>query len=357
MKNTKNTKNMKNTKNTKRKKTQKSFLRNTDKKNEKNLACYLANHTKIQVFAIHIFYFMLQYWNTYYPEKWLQWVRPCILEKVNGNVIQSIGFTPQEIKNVLEYTEKKDLKAFTKYLVGMFYKVTASINNLSKPDFTFYHVDIHKDLQTLFLKELQRLFFIENITWKDIQNLFFSLKSPVDKTQFHFFLFDLLYSSNSKVHSIYRINLSYMDFFREKWRETHHTERNFIKLNQCNKSITERENYQDYGIYDATEKYRISPNNPYAKIMKFENSSYISGPSGSTSILYISLFHLYHYPFTYKNKVLLLGTLIADYIPLWHTLPEILLSAIPEFQTNKIPSYRLDKNPLSYCLRILKPFL
>ena len=84
---------------------------------------------------------------------------------------------------------------------------------------------------------------------------------------------------------------------------------------------------------------------------------YIGGPSGSTSLLYITLFHFYQFPFTYKNKILLLGSLIADYIPLWHTIPEILLSAYPEFKDKKIPKYTLDKDPVLYSIKLLTPFI
>ena len=60
------------------------------------------------------------------------------------------------------------------------------------------------------------------------------------------------------------------------------------------------------------------------------NEPYLAGPSGSTSILYINLFKFYSFPETKENKVMLLCVIIADYIPLWHTLSEILLSSTIE---------------------------
>ena len=49
--------------------------------------------------------------------------------------------------------------------------------------------------------------------------------------------------------------------------------------------------------------------------------------------------------------------LIADYIPLWHSIPEILLSAYPEFKDTKIKKYTLEQNSVKYCIDLLKPFI
>ena len=84
------------------------------------------------------------------------------------------------------------------------------------------------------------------------------------------------------------------------------------------------------------------------------NKSYLGGPSGSTGFLYISLFTFYKYPSTVKNKIFLLGILISDIIPLWHTLPEILIVAYPEFKSKDVPVYSLDKDPVKYVESVFK---
>jgi len=96
---------------------------------------------------------------------------------------------------------------------------------------------------------------------------------------------------------------------------------------------------------------------PYAKIMDKSNEPYLSGPSGSTAILYINLFEFYSLPSTIHNKILLLCVIIADYIPLWHTLPEILLSANIELHPSNIPNYYLDMDPVDYVNDIIKPYI
>jgi hypothetical protein len=49
--------------------------------------------------------------------------------------------------------------------------------------------------------------------------------------------------------------------------------------------------------------------------------------------------------------------LIADYIPLWHSIPEILLSAYPEFKDHKIKKYTLEDNPVQYSIKLLREFI
>ena len=144
----------------------------------------------------------------------------------------------------------------------------------------------------------------------------------------------------------------------EKQQRNQKNQQNHKKLDDCNKSIVDgEEDYNNYRIYNSTERYKIEPKSPYAEIMKTHNQKYIGGPSGSTSVLYITLFQLYRFPFTYKNKIMLLGLLIADYVPLWHTIPEILLMAYPEWKDNKIKPYTLDQDPVLYSIRLLKPFV
>lgn len=95
---------------------------------------------------------------------------------------------------------------------------------------------------------------------------------------------------------------------------------------------------------------------PYAKIMDKSRQPYLAGPSGSTAILYITLFDFYGFPETKENKILLLCVIIADYIPLWHTLPEILLSSNVEL--NKYaPSYKLTNNAVDYVYKIIKEYI
>lgn len=323
--------------------------------NEKRLACFLANNDKIKDFVFQTFYFMLHYWKIHTHNKWSSIIKKSLLESIDKNTVKKIGFSENEFKTIVKFINNNEKEELFSFIKDKFFKVSASLNSLSEPEYTIYHVDFNKDLQKKFIQELERIIMVKNFKWDSFKHIYDSLKNNKDKNNFNFFVFDIIYGADKSVDSIYRNNIGNMIFFRERVEK--HSKNNYKKINNCNKSIITDNDYLKYGIYDSTEKYKIAKNTPYAKIMYKYNEPYIGGPSGSTALLYIMLFHFYKFPFTYKNKVLLLGSLIADYIPLWHTIPEILLSAYPEFKDDKIPIYNLDKDPVLYSIKLIKPFI
>lgn len=329
----------------------------SDIENEKRLACFLANNHVIKKFAFKTFYFMLTYWKKHTHNLWSKIIKESLIEQIDNKTILKIGFSESEYKTIVEFIDKNDITNFFKYLEDKFYKVTSCLNTLAEPQYTIYHLRFNKNLQNIFIKELENIMLIKNIKWKDIEDIYDSLNNDKDRNMYNFFIFDLIYGADKSVDTIYRTNLGNMNFFRERLTNFLHTKSNYVKINKCNKSIISNDNFSEYGIYNSTERYKITKNTPYSKIMTKFNEPFIGGPSGSTSVMYISLFHFYGYPFTYRNKVLLLGTLIADYIPLWHTIPEILLSAYSEFKDNKIKKYTLGKNSIVYSINLLKKFI
>jgi hypothetical protein len=326
--------------------------------NEKALACYLSNNDVIKKFAFNLLYFILNYWkkntNDY---DWSTIIKHSLIENIHGKTIQKIGFTQNEFNLIVQYINTNNKKQLFDFLDDKFFKVTGILNNLVEPEYTFYHVNFNKKLQKIFIKQLKKLMLIKDISWNNIKEFYNSLKNNTQRNMYNFFIFDIIYSADKTVDSIYRNNLGNMNFFRERLNKIKHDKTNYIKVNECNKSIISDENFIDYGIYTSTERYNINKNSPYYDIMNKYNANFLGGPSGSTSLMYITLFNFYMFPFTYRNKILLLNMLIADYIPLWHSIPEILLSAYPEFKDPKIKKYSLGDNPVQYCIKLLLPFI
>lgn len=327
--------------------------------NEKRLSCFLANNIKIKNFVFTTFYFMLNYWKKYTNSNWSSIIKHSLIEDIDGSTVKKIGFSQSEFKKIVDFVDKREKDKFFEYIENKFFKVTASLNNLAEPDFTIYHVDFNKILQKIFILEVEKIMFFKDFKWSHFKNMYDSLKNKEERNIYNFFVFDIIYLADKSVDSIYRNNIGNMIFFRERLSSLEHNKNNYKKINNCNKSIIDnnKDDYLKYKIYNSSERYKIPKYNPYAKLMDKFNQPYLGGPSGSTSVLYIMLFQFYKYPFTQHNKMLLLGSLIADYIPLWHTIPEILLSAYPEFKDKKIPKYTLDKNPVLYSIKILKPFI
>lgn len=330
---------------------------NTINDNSKELSCFLGANKKIQLFAFNVFYYMLRYWKTNMPNKWATIIKHSLIENIEKNTILKIGFTNKEFNTIVSFTNKKEKTQLFTYLDNKFLKVTAALNSLCEPEYTVYHVSFNKRLQRIFISQLETLLFVRNITWKDIMNIYKGLNTNKEKATYNFFIFDLIYGADNNIKSIYRDNLGNMNFFRDRLTNFKHNKQNYKKLNECNKSIIDSNDYEKYGIYNSTERYKINSMSPYAKLMKTNKNTYIGGPSGSTGLMYIMLFHFYNYPFTYKNKIMLLGVLIADYVPLWHTISEILLLAYPEFKDPKIKKYTLDQNPVLYSVKLLNEFI
>lgn len=325
--------------------------------NERNLACFLSNNDIIKHFGFKVFYFMLQYWKYNTHNKWLSIIKKSLIENFDKNNILEIGFSQNEITKIAQLINDNDKKSFFIFLDDKFLKVTSVLNRLSEPHYTFYHVDFNKKLQNIFIHNLKKNMFIQYIEWKDIKNMYNSTKNEKERNLYSIFIFDLIYSFDKSVTSIYRANLGNMNFFRERLNEINYSKSSHTKLNECNKSIVSDDDYSKYEIYNSSKKYKINSSIPYYKIMNKYQQNLLAGPSSSTVVMFITLFHFYMFPFTYKNKILLFGLIIADYVPLWHTIPEIILGAYPEFKDDKIPRYTLETDAIIYSINLLKKFI
>jgi hypothetical protein len=326
---------------------------------EKSLACYLANNHKVINFASKIFYYMLLYWKKHYPNKWKKIIGNELLENVEGNIINNIGFTINERNEIYKFIDNADKEKFFIFLKDKLLKTTSVLNNLSKPDFSYYHVNINKRLQNKFIFNLKKLFLINDITWHHFSKIYNNVNNDLKKS-YDFFIFDIIiYGGHSnKDLSLYKKNLTYLDFIKKKVNpDNKNNPKNLQNFYKCNKSAISENKYKDFKIYDANNIYDIENHSPYSEIMKEYGEPYLGGPSGSASILFISLFEFYGYPKNKINKVMLLCLIIADYIPLWHTLPEILLSTNIEMESMTIPTYTINKEPVHYVYNIIKNYI
>ena len=327
---------------------------------EKSLACYLANHRKVKQFAFDVFWFMITYWRNNYPQDWKHIIGDDLLEKVDGNIIGKIGFSPIERNEIYRILDKNDKHQMDNYLENKFHKVTSILNNLSKPDYAYYHLKTNKKLQQVFIDNITKLFLVTNFTWEKFEHIYHTSPKSHRKS-YNFFIFDMIvnggnYSGNM---SLYKKNLVYLDFIKKNLDEKDKNNPDFLnKITNCNKSIVgDNNDYTNYKIYDARNYYFIDKQMPYAKIMHNEDKKTLAGPSGSTSILYINLFYFYGMSNTKYHKVMLLALIIADYIPLWHTLPEILLSSSIELSAVGIPRYNLKTDPVNYVDRVISKYI
>jgi len=343
------------------------------KQNQDRLSCFLVNNKKMKYFTYSVFFFMLSYWRENLKkylniDKWHLLFKKSLLEDIDkkNKIINKIGFSEDEFNIVFIYVNENNKKELFNYLENKYLKVTAAINILAEPHYTIYHVIFNKNLQKTFINQVKKLLMIQDIEWEDIYYIYTKLSNKREKLLYNFFIYDLLYDSDESIvnGSIYRMNLNNMSFFREKINNYNNSKnsKGFQYINECNKSILTNskdifDGHFEYGIYDSRDIYKIDVYSPYAKIMNKYKRKFIGGPSGSAAVTYISLFHLYKFPFTRRNKIMLFGMLISDYIPLWHSIVEIIFSAYPEFNDKKIPKYNLEQNSTQYAIKLLKNYI
>jgi superfamily II DNA/RNA helicase len=101
-------------------------------------------------------------------------------------------------------------------LKNKFFKVTSSLNNLSKPDYSYYHVNVNNKLQSKFIENLKHLFLVNDITWEKFSKLYNNLDEEKKKS-YNFFIFDIIIYGNNSVKdlSLYKKNLTYLDFIKK----------------------------------------------------------------------------------------------------------------------------------------------
>ena len=325
-------------------------------KNQEEFSCYLIKNNNIIKFAFEIFYRLLKYWKNNYKNEWKDIIKNLIKEKIKKYTVYDVGFNKNELSTIFNNLNDKN-KLFN-FLNNKFLKMTSAINNLCNPILTIYIVNKNTVLQKRFITNLNKILLTKKFSWKDFYELYTKIDDKHLKDNYNFFVFDIIFGidKDNSNNSIYRKNLINMDFFRIKNKENN-TKKNYKKLNNCTKSIVSKDNYKKYGIYTSKKKYKISSKSPYAKLMQNYNKKYLGGPSGSAALLYIMLFDFYNIIDSKKNNIMLLGLIIADYIPYWHTTNEILLTSYPEMKNKNIKKYTLKKNALDYSYNLLKPYL
>jgi len=83
-------------------------------------------------------------------------------------------------------------------------------------------------------------------------------------------------------------------------------------------------------------------------IFKMYNRKLVGGISGSSYYLYFVITRILKYE---KTKTLLSKILciaVLDYVPLWHSLEEILLTLSIEYEEYGFKRYTIDQDPLTY---------
>jgi hypothetical protein len=195
--------------------------------------------------------------------------------------------------------------------------------------------------------------------FKAVFNADFSLKQIVDiisKDKYNIdILFDCFASANQTHYSsVQRKQLGNSKYVR---RRVDNFKPEFVKRASAG-------NGHDSLFYDSTgsdaimkgsSKYDIVPDSNYAQVMNMYNRKYLAGPSGSTVASFITCFELVGMTKSSSNIALFLGCSIANYIPAYHTLTEVLMSFTDEVDLYMLPKrFDLKNDPVLYAIEVMQ---
>lgn len=178
------------------------------------------------------------------------------------------------------------------------------------------------------------LFCCGSLTFDEIKHIV-TTSSESGKNK-RFFLDILAYALGDQ--SFYRSNLLNNDYIRSKFKKPHWVN----PSNTCHSKIVP----PGMHLQTGNTYYQVNDESLYAILMKKYNRPYIAGPSGSTILLYNFLFKVVGIEETPSNKAKMLGFVLADYIPYFHTLTEILMSFSVEIEEK----YDISEDPVDWCI-------
>jgi len=261
------------------------------------------------------------------------------------------GLSDIDSERIVELVSKNKKREYEKELnspknfyriMGSFYSFTERFDEINKK-FIVCCIEKNEKLKELILKRIVKLFCLpSSFTWNNLKE---EIKDNSDDMNiFYGALVDMTNCPKSNV----RKNLSRPSYIRNISNETY-------KINirspliKCHKNISTK---KEINIITADTYYNIK-DTFFSKILKKYKKTGIAGPSGSTVITIDLVFKIFGLKNDLKNRMLLLGCLIADYVPFYHTITEILISFSNEFNLN----YTLDKDPVDFTMEIIKNYL
>jgi hypothetical protein len=160
--------------------------------------------------------------------------------------------------------------------------------------------------------------------------------------------------NDNDIKSVYTKNYSREIFSRNPVSSDYlKKSKNINQQYSCFNDINSKEIYDVSNSIDTHDIFIEYLFNSYNRIL-------IGGISGSTYYLYFLVFHILRDKYKKTDTLLLkvLSIAIMDYVPLWHSLEEILLTYSPLLYqyNNKFNIYKLDQDPLEYYKNLFSAF-
>lgn len=270
-------------------------------------------------------------------------------DKQNKTIINKFGITCC-YKQLLDCNNFKDFyliiteKMFSfNDIMGAIYKFTYD-NKIIE-----LFVDNNKNLQKKIMYKFRKYFNLP-----DTFN-YIDLKELIHQSNGEWFIpWIITYILNDR-ENLVRKNLNYDSVYIRKW-DINPSKKIYIEI--CDNFFTKDNQLckkSNYKVLAGNTYYKPTENSIFTNLMKKYNKEIIAGPSGSSVMTYQLLFIILDIiKNTPKNNVILLLLLIGDYVPIHHSICEILFVYINE---SIIPDkYHLKMNDLEYIFNLLNKY-
>jgi hypothetical protein len=320
-------------------------LRNITDQNQ--LACVLRDNQTLINFAVDIFYAVLfKIKSCTDPNIFNDLIKNNITQTTDSNnVITNIGFTPSEADSILDAfnTGKRDFLNLD-ILKKKIHATTTCLTRLNNPEFQSLYIRSDPDLFNEFLNKLRKIFNLpDSFTKNEFLKIYEDDTSvnPSKKKALDMLIVKVLHTSNNVLGAI---QLNYgREIFTRVDRPT-----DFVKksepVGRCFNDIIENTN-EIYGVANFLD----TSNTFIESIFNFYGRRLIGGLSGSAYYLFFLITKILKYPYDKKSilsKILCLA--VMDYVPLWHSLEEILMTYSVEFKKYGFPEYTMNEDPVTY---------
>ncbi len=304
-------------------------------------------------------------------------IRKNIIQKIDSkDVITSIGFSIDEIEEILEALKKKSNFLKLNCLKTKIHAITTSFTRLGDPAFQSLYIRNDPDLFEEFLIKLRKIFNLPITFTKE--NFLELYPNNVDdakaaaattataaattataaadvaaaaaakkKENFDMLIVKILHTSNN-VLGVIQLNYGREIFTRANRPNDY--KKQSEEVSKCFDDIIVDDKNKIYGVGNFLD----TSNTFVESIFDFYNKKLIGGLSGSAYYLFFLITKIIKYQYVNKSilsKILCIA--VMDYVPLWHSLEEILVTYSVEFNKYGFREYTIDEDPIDYFKHVI----
>lgn len=362
---------------------------------QNNLVCIIGKNDTIIYFIIEIFYKLLELnydiiskeeeksaVDTKFKKEMNNYIKETIeCEQEEGvvkeEIITKIGFKDKDIDPILDTfieLKKKDAKMpkikhtfSTLKLSGVPLKdklhlLSTTFSSLNKSELLAKYILNDDTLKEKFIEELCKMFNlskdvpvkvkVKGVSKEEKPEETFdriykeAWKTEKKKKNYDYFIIKLSHQASIEgKNGIFQKNLG-----REKFSRNYC---NFKDKKPPNVGFSNLPCWQDLQTSDNTKLQditaQINLDNTVTKdILEAYGRNPLGGVSGSVYYLFFCVFKILHFELNLENLTKVLLIAILDYVPIWHSLEEILVTISIEFEFFKIERYNISEDPVEY---------